>query len=89
MKFWKMSGAGNDFIMTDNRDGCLTPALTGEYIASLCRRGLSVGADGLIEIREGGEYAFRMKYYNSDGARRTCAATEHGASAGSHWNWSC
>lgn len=69
MIFWKMSGAGNDFIMTDNRDGGLTRAITGEYIASLCRRGLSVGADGLIEVRKGGEHAFRMKYYNSDGGQ--------------------
>lgn len=69
MIFWKMSGAGNDFIMTDNRDGGLTQAITGEYIASLCRRGLSVGADGLIEVRKSDEHAFRMKYYNSDGGQ--------------------
>ncbi len=67
MKFTKMSGAGNDFIMVDNRDGSLSRVLGRERIAELCRRGLSVGADGLIEIREDPVHAFAMKYYNSDG----------------------
>lgn len=67
MKFWKMSGAGNDFVMIDNRAGQSSTVLTSERIASICRRGLSIGADGLIELRESTESAFRMKYYNSDG----------------------
>jgi len=67
MKFTKMSGAGNDFIMVDNRDGSLSGLLDRETIAELCRRGLSVGADGLIEITEDPVHAFAMKYYNSDG----------------------
>ena len=68
IKFLKMSGAGNDFIMIDNRDGENSSLLTGERIALLCRRGLSVGADGLIELRKDPSLAFSMKYYNSDGA---------------------
>ena len=67
MKFWKMSGAGNDFIMVDNRGGALSAVLSPEAIASLCRRGLSVGADGLIEIMESSGNSFRMRYSNSDG----------------------
>lgn len=67
MIFWKMSGAGNDFIMVDNRTGELDQVLQREGIASICRRGLSVGADGLIEVRKSEKYPFRMKYYNSDG----------------------
>lgn len=67
MIFWKMSGAGNDFIMVDNRSGDLTDRLTRKRIANLCRRGLSVGADGLIEIMESSEHPFRMRYSNSDG----------------------
>ena len=67
LKFVKMSGAGNDFIMVDNRDGIYAALLTGKAIASLCRRGLSVGADGLIEIRNDPSHSFAMKYYNSDG----------------------
>ncbi len=68
LKFLKMSGAGNDFIMVDNRDGACSNHLHTEEIASLCRRGLSAGADGLIEIRLDPRHAFAMKYYNSDGS---------------------
>ncbi|MCD4706764.1 MAG: diaminopimelate epimerase [Candidatus Sabulitectum sp.] len=68
IKFLKMSGAGNDFIMIDNRDGIYSNHFNKEEITSLCRRGLSVGADGLIEIRKDPGLAFAMKYYNSDGS---------------------
>ncbi len=68
LKFMKMSGAGNDFIMIDNRDGKYTSILDKEKISDLCRRALSVGADGLIEVRKSSSSAaFVMKYYNSDG----------------------
>jgi len=66
--FVKMSGAGNDFIVFDNRDSSLDLLLTPENIRRLCSRGLSVGADGLLELRECTDASFRMKYYNSDGA---------------------
>jgi len=50
--FVKFSGSGNDFICIDARDGCLADVLdspqAGRLAASLCRRGRSVGADGLI-----------------------------------------
>ncbi len=67
IKFLKMSGAGNDFIMVDNRDGGYSSLLDSERITELCRRGLSVGADGLIELRKDVSHPFAMKYYNSDG----------------------
>jgi diaminopimelate epimerase len=65
--FVKMSGAGNDFIAVDNRDGSLNGLLDADTIRGLCRRGLSVGADGLLELVPDRELRFRMKYYNSDG----------------------
>ncbi len=67
IKFLKMSGAGNDFIMIDNRDGKYTSILTRDKIADICRRGLSVGADGLIELVNHNRHRFAMKYFNSDG----------------------
>jgi diaminopimelate epimerase len=66
IEFWKMSGAGNDFIMLDNSDRSLDDILSPEFIRCLCMRGMSVGADGLIELRSGAE-GLEMKYYNSDG----------------------
>ena len=66
LHFWKMNGAGNDFVMLDNRD--LSLRLNKEQIASLCDRHRGVGADGLLLVEpatDGGD--FKMRYYNADG----------------------
>jgi len=65
IRFAKYSGAGNDFIMIDNRDAAF-PA-TRELIAQMCARRISVGADGLILVEPSEKAAVRMRYYNSDG----------------------
>ncbi len=68
ISFYKMTGAGNDFVMLDNRDLSLSPILTREIIASLCDRRFGVGADGLIAVEPAeGKAHVRMRYYNSDG----------------------
>lgn len=67
MRFVKMSGAGNDFILVDRTGDAPPPALSPAGIRMLCARGLSVGADGLIEILPDTGSAFRMRYANSDG----------------------
>ncbi|MCS6989073.1 MAG: diaminopimelate epimerase [Chloroherpetonaceae bacterium] len=63
--FTKMSGAGNDFIMIDNRAQRL--ALSQEVIAKWCQRGTGIGADGLILLEESDRCDFAMRYYNADG----------------------
>ncbi|HEY2572470.1 MAG TPA: diaminopimelate epimerase [Verrucomicrobiaceae bacterium] len=66
LKFWKMNGAGNDFVMLDNRD--LSLKLDGPSIAQLCDRHRGVGADGVLlaePAQDSGD--FRMRYYNADG----------------------
>ncbi len=66
LDFTKMNGAGNDFVMLDNRD--LRYSLGGEQIAHLCDRHRGVGADGLLAVETaGGDADFRMRYYNADG----------------------
>jgi len=66
LHFTKMNGAGNDFVMLDNRDGTLS--VTGPQIACLCDRHRGVGADGLLMVeRTAGKAEFRMRYYNADG----------------------
>src|SRR3982751_3155196 len=66
LRFTKMNGAGNDFVLLDNRSGDL--ALTGEQIARLCDRHRGVGADGVLLVERPTNGAnFRMRYYNSDG----------------------
>ena len=66
MKFYKYQGAGNDFLIADNRDGSIV--LSTEQIASLCDRRYGVGADGLMLLEESSMHDFRMVYYNSDGS---------------------
>ena len=65
--FTKMSGAGNDFILMDNRERVLR--LDSEKIARLCHRHFGIGADGLllVEPSSNGKANFRMRYYNADG----------------------
>jgi len=63
--FSKLSGAGNDFIIIDNRD--LSLHLTPLQIKALCTRRTGIGADGLIFIEPSSTYAFSMKYHNADG----------------------
>lgn len=66
LTFTKMNGAGNDFVVLDNREGKL--ALDKAQIARLCDRHRGVGADGLLAVEPAQSGAdFRMRYYNSDG----------------------
>ena len=66
LRFTKMNGAGNDFVMLDNRAGDLQ--LTREQIARLCDRHRGVGANGVLVVEQPANGAnFRMRYYNSDG----------------------
>lgn len=66
--FHKYHGAGNDFILLDDRDGGLLNQFDQPTIASYCARHFGIGADGLMLLRNHPEYDFEMVYYNSDGA---------------------
>jgi len=70
IQFWKYHGAGNDFIMLDNRSS-LYSALNASKIAFLCDRHFGIGADGLIMLENDGEADFYMRYFNSDGNEST------------------
>src|SRR5207302_2253737 len=62
----KMNGAGNDFVMIDNRAGEVR--LQPDQIARICDRNRGVGADGILLLEKGSNGAdFRMRYYNRDG----------------------
>lgn len=66
MKFYKYQGAGNDFIIVDNRKGDIdhqNPA----FIAEICDRRFGVGGDGMMFLQDKSGYDFEMIYYNSDG----------------------
>jgi diaminopimelate epimerase len=65
--FMKVSGAGNDFIVVDNRDRVIDPKKMSAFVSGVCRRHLSIGADGLIFIEKSRKYDFRWRFYNNDG----------------------
>ena len=66
LHFTKMCGAGNDFVMIDNRDGALQ--LDRSAIARLCGRHRRIGADGLLMVEPAEQGAdFRMRYDNANG----------------------
>ena len=66
VRFSKYHGAGNDFIIIDNRQGVI---LNEDHtvIRGLCDRHLGIGADGLILLTGHDEYDFEMSYFNADG----------------------
>lgn len=72
LPFSKYHGAGNDFIMVDDRDGLWEPRVSEAWIALACHRRFGIGADGMIFLQEGRDGAdFFMRYYNSDGRTST------------------
>jgi diaminopimelate epimerase len=65
IEFSKFHGAGNDFVLIDNRERKYD--LSEEQIALLCHRRFGIGADGMMLLESSLEYDFKMTYYNSDG----------------------
>jgi len=69
MNFFKMSGSGNDFIVVDNRDGELASIKNmPAFVQAVCRRKVSVGADGVILVESSERADFRWRFFNADGS---------------------
>ena len=80
MKLYKYQGAGNDFLIADNRNGCITEkdgvlfyaGPEGDAlevrISDICDRRYGIGADGLMLLEKSQDYDFHMTYINSDGS---------------------
>ena len=69
MKFWKMNGAGNDFVVLNNLEEQLPQELFPQVARTLCERHMSIGADGMMVVEkptQGGDY--KMLFFNSDGS---------------------
>lgn len=66
LTFNKYQGAGNDFVMVDNRAFQVDPS-DNSLINKLCDRRFGIGADGLILISGNKEFDYEMKYFNADG----------------------
>lgn len=65
-RFSKYHGAGNDFLIADNRDGHLS--LSEEVIRHLCDRHTGFGADGVMLLESSSGKDFNMVYFNPDGS---------------------
>jgi len=68
LPFFKYHGAGNDFILIDDRESDFPTEDSGQ-IALLCNRRFGIGADGLILLQQGKFPT--MRYFNSDGKEST------------------
>lgn len=69
LTFYKYQGAGNDFVLIDNREGNIN--LDTKQIAHLCDRHFGIGADGLMYLQLCADADFQMVYFNSDGNEST------------------
>lgn len=66
ISFQKFEGAGNDFVIIDNRKGLISRP--GHMARKLCHRHRSVGGDGLLLVEKSKKASYRMMYYNADGS---------------------
>jgi diaminopimelate epimerase len=66
VKFTKMTGAGNDFVVVDNRTRRIHDGSRAAKL--LCDRRWGVGADGLLLLEKSRRGDYRMMYYNADGS---------------------
>lgn len=70
LSFAKMSGAGNDFIIIDNRAGQVAVSDLPAWVQKVCARRMAIGADGLLLIEKAPEKDtdFRWRFFNADGS---------------------
>lgn len=71
-EFFKMSAAGNDFILFDDRAGGLKQDALPDLVRRICTRALSIGADGVILLGASRTADVRATFYNPDGGQTFC-----------------
>lgn len=71
LKFFKLQGSGNDFILIDNREKIISPRRYSFLAKKLCPRKIGIGADGLLVIEESKKADFKFLIFNSDGSEAT------------------
>jgi diaminopimelate epimerase len=64
----KMSGSGNDFILIDHRKPLIDVDRMAVFARNVCRRRVSVGADGIIFVENSQKADFKWRFFNADGS---------------------
>ncbi len=77
--FWKLTGAGNDFVLIEDRIGLKLSKLA----LRLCHRKFGIGADGLLAVKKNGKM-LSVRYFNSDGSEAFCG---NGSRCSAFWAW--
>ncbi len=88
VKFSKLSGSGNDFILIDNREKIFDTDNCADFVSRVCKRALSVGADGVIFIENDPERTadFMWRFFNADGSQAAmCGNGGRCAARYAHW----
>jgi diaminopimelate epimerase len=91
IEFVKLSGSGNDFVCLDNRGGRFDPLLrepprVARFARTLCRRGLGVGADGVIfacPVEDGVDADIAARFLEADGSEAELCG--NGTAVFVHW----
>ena len=68
MRFWKMHGLGNDYIVIDNREAKISDGKAPELAKKLCDRRFSVGADGFLLVCNSTGADAKLRIFNADGS---------------------
>jgi diaminopimelate epimerase len=90
VRFYRLHGAGNDFLLFDGRTEPALEITLPPLVPTLCHRRLGLGADGVLLLLPHGEREARLLYWNADGsAARFCANGTRCAArlAAERWGW--
>jgi len=68
MKFTKIQGNGNDFIVMENMEGQFSSDFLSSLVLKVCKRRYSIGADGILVMESSDRGDFKMRLFNSDGS---------------------
>jgi diaminopimelate epimerase len=68
MRFWKMHGLGNDYVVVDNRKEEIREHELPGLAKTLCERHFSIGADGMLLIYDSEMADVKMRIFNADGS---------------------
>jgi diaminopimelate epimerase len=72
MRVIKMSGAGNDFVLFGPEESRRIAGREADWARVICRRGISIGADGILLVESAGQRRVRVRFHNPDGSAAFC-----------------